>query len=299
MKINECISCGSDQNINRSSSEGFNEVIGMRTFTQDAYSILECSNCGLYYKDHVIDESVLNEYYNSFDFKAWQPVANYPTEDIVEAFLFSKEGLKVLDYGCSEGRLISKFVNKHTCYGYDIDNRALAIAKAKGIEVVYDISQTENTPKFDVIILSDVFEHSLAPTKLIGELLAMLNKSGTLIISTGNADSKACQFDMAHFWYFQTIQHVCMLGSKYIKFLESEFKLTVLKERFCSHYKASIKQKLFYKIRFNLFRFIHKNRKGMIVGLISNIPFARKITKWKVQPYYPFSKDHVVLFLQQ
>lgn len=299
MKVNACIGCGDKRAESFGSSEGFHELIGEKKFSQDPYSILQCSNCGLYYKDHVLDESQLEDYYNSFDFKAWVPTGNYPTEDIVEQYLLSLSGLKVLDYGCSEGRFISKFTDRHTCYGYDIDQRALELAKDKGVSVLNIAALQQQNNMFDVIVLSDVFEHSMAPTKLVSELLSMLNERGILIISTGNADAWACQYDLPHFWYFRTVQHVCMLGKKYISFIENKFNVKIIKEIHCSHYRSGLSKKIFYGARFGVYRFVNSNRQSMAVRMVSHIPFLKKVTQWKQLPYYPYSKDHTVVFLQK
>lgn len=299
MKVNACIGCGGKQPVSYGSSDGFDEVIGQKKFTQEAYSILKCNHCGLYYKDHVLDETQLNDYYNSFDFKAWEPAGNYPTEDIVEQYLLSKTGLTLLDYGCSEGRFISKFIGRHACYGFDIDQRALALAEKKGITVLNGTLLRENNTRFDAIVLSDVFEHAMAPTKLVHDLVQMLNENGLLIITTGYADAKACQYDLPHFWYFRTVQHVCMLGEKYIGYLEAHCGLRVVDKKFCSHYHSGFSKRLFYGLRFGLFRFVNNNRKSWLVRIFSVLPGLKKITQWKVLPYHPFSKDHVVLFLQR
>lgn len=298
MKIKGCIGCGEADSVSFGNSEAFVEIINGKSFKQEAYTILKCKNCGLYYKDNILTQELFNEYYNSFDFQVWTPDIEYVTEQVVEKYLLSKPRSKVLDYGCSSGRFISAFVQQHECYGYDIDVRALKEAAKKGIITITKDELVNYTRKLDVIILSDVFEHAAEPTKLISDLLKMLNKDGILVISTGYADAKACQYDLANFWYFRTIQHVCMMGADYINYLQARFKTRVLKKIVCSHYQASFKQKMFYGLRFNLYKFIDSNRSSVLVRAISRVPYISKITNWKQQPYYPYSKDHVVLFLQ-
>lgn len=298
MKINECISCGETRYENAGSSNAFNEVINGRVFTQEFYSILKCSNCGLYYKDHILSEKLFNEYYNSFDFEAWTPETAYTTEQVVSQYLFSKDNLKVLDYGCSNGRFMAKFIDRHECYGYDIDTRALKIAEEKGIHTLDKDALEKQKQVFDAIVLSDVFEHSTHPTKLITDLLAMLKKNGVLIISTGYADAKVCKYDIANFWYFKTVQHVCMMGEDYINFLQKKFKVGLLNKIICSHYQTTFRKKIFHQLRFDLFKLIDSNRNGIVTKMIAQIPYLKKIARWKTQPYHPYSKDHIVLFLQ-
>ncbi|MFN8250191.1 MAG: class I SAM-dependent methyltransferase [Ferruginibacter sp.] len=299
MKIEQCISCGSKRSRVCSSADGFKEIFGNREFVQEAYSIRQCHECGLYFKDHVISPELLNDYYNAFDFTAWQPSGKYPTEELVDAFLSGKTNLRVLDYGCSEGRYLSKFTGIHQCYGFDIDERALKLAAEKKINVIQEAEFDKYKDHFDVIILSDVFEHSMAPTALLKKLFSMLSANGELIIMTGYADAPAAAYDLANFWYFKTIQHVCMMGDAYIHFIQRTLQVKSLKKTYCSHYNSSLGKRLFYGTRFGLFRFVNSNRRNPLVRFLSLVPYVKKVTGWKVLPYHPYSKDHVVLFLQR
>lgn len=298
MKTDQCLGCKSSSSNVVGRSNSFNELAGTNTFKQEAYSVLKCNNCGLYYKDHFLNAFEFNDYYNSFNYKAWAPIVKYPTEEIVLKYLTSVSHSRILDYGCSDGRFLSTFVGKNDCYGFDIDQRAIQIAKTKGIQIISD--STEIYLKyFDVIVLSDVFEHSTTPTILIQHLLSLLNDNGVLIISTGYADSRAARYDLANFWYFRTVQHVCMMGKDYVDYLEKHFEIRSIKKFYCSHYRFTIKEKLFYKFRFNAFKFVKDHRKSFLVNAILRLPYLRKLKRWEYQPYYPSSKDHIVLFVQK
>lgn len=69
MKISSCISCGSGEFTTHGRSEQFIERAGDMEFIQEAYTVLKCEHCGLYYKDNCLDAASFVSYYNSFDFK--------------------------------------------------------------------------------------------------------------------------------------------------------------------------------------------------------------------------------------
>ena len=44
-----------------------------------------------------------------------------------------KSNLNLLDVGCATGNLLEKFVKHHNCYGVDIEENFVSMAKSKGI----------------------------------------------------------------------------------------------------------------------------------------------------------------------
>ena len=305
MKVEVCLSCSSDQYIFMGKSEGIIDNRNDQEFVQEAYSILKCKNCGLYYKDNILSGEELNEYYNSFDFSLWTPPFPYPTETIASDFLTNESGKtsKVLDYGCSDGRFLSQFVDNFSCYGYDIDERAILLAKAKGITILDKHELHLSKGSFDFILLSDVFEHSSQPTKLIEELFLLMKKDGALIIITGNADAKLAKFDLADYWYFKNLQHLCMLGDEYVDFLVEKLNCQLTLKKACSHYDENLIKKgikrVIFELRFFLYRNVSVKKHSFQNNYLKRIPILKKITKWYTQPFYPYSKDHLIIVLKK
>jgi SAM-dependent methyltransferase len=305
MKVAVCLGCNSAQYNYMGKSEAITDIRNDQEFVQEEYSILKCKNCGLYYKDHILSEEQLNQYYNSFDFSLWTPSFPYPTETIAANFLIKASGKssRVLDYGCSDGRFLSQFADNFRCYGYDIDERAILLAREKGITILdkYELSLSKDS--FDFIVLSDVFEHSSQPTILIEELFLLMKKGGSLIIITGNADAKLAKFDLADYWYFKNLQHLCMLGDEYINFLVKKLNCQLTLKETCSHYDDNLVKKrvrkLFFELRFFLYRNISVKKKSFKNKFLKRIPVLKKITKWYTQPFYPYSKDHLVIVLKK
>ena len=130
-------------------------------------------------------------------------------------------GSRILDFGCSTGRLLASFTAIHKCFGFDLNQAAGRQAHEKGL---YVLSETElasaRDESFDVVTLVDVFEHLIDPVPLLRRLVALIKPDGLLILVTGNADSAACQFDPAQFWgNFCIIEHVVMLTRRHAEWL--------------------------------------------------------------------------------
>ena len=156
---------------------------------------------------------------------------------------------------------------------------------------------------YDFVLLSDVFEHSIQPTKLIDDLFLLLKANGLLIIATGNADARSAKFDLADYWYFRTIQHLCMLGETYISFLVKRLDSQLYAKVYCSHYNGNVFIKLYKKIiyvlRFIFYKYVSVRKTSFAHKLFKYIPVLNKITRWYTQPYYPYFKDHIVFAIKK
>ncbi|SJZ99163.1 class I SAM-dependent methyltransferase [Sediminibacterium ginsengisoli] len=309
MKVLTCPGCRSGKYVELSRSGALTESRNNIDFVQNAYAVNQCNNCGLYYKDEVLSEKEFKVYYNSFDFNQWSDPRNiYPTEEIIKkqlgkAIWQAKEKLKILDFGCSDGRLLHFFAEQSFCFGFDIDERIYKTLSEKGIEGLTSKELEDKDSYFDLIIISDVFEHLLHPTVLIQQVWKKLAPGGKLIISTGFADSDYCRFDIADYWYFKNLQHVCMLGNRYIDFLAATLRAKVVLRKECSHYSASFMKKAgrktAFSIRFFLYKHISTKKSSRLNRIVRKVPFLNKIVKWNTQPFYPFAKDHIVTVFEK
>ena len=111
---------------------------------------------------------------------------------------------RVLDVACGEGKFTYLYKQKNiAAWGIDIDPLAVQYASAKEVykEVIccdiekefYRIEQLYKSigSKFDYIILCDVLEHFVDPTKVLENLYHILKDQGSMLISipnVGNAD---------------------------------------------------------------------------------------------------------------
>ncbi len=112
-----------------------------------------------------------------------------------------KAGAKVLELGCGAGqfiREIKKIRPELDCYGCDISQHAIAIAKQANDGVTYDLS-TENRSAyadnfFDAVIIFDVLEHVENPNLILSEVNRVLKNGGVFYSFV------PCEADPLSFW---------------------------------------------------------------------------------------------------
>lgn len=101
---------------------------------------------------------------------------------------------KVLDIGCSSGYLAQKLKELKNCkvWGVDIDREDVKLAKKNceeafvaNIETV-DLRRKFKKHTFDKIIIADVLEHLMNPSKVLFKVRNVLKKSGYIIVSVPN-----------------------------------------------------------------------------------------------------------------
>jgi SAM-dependent methyltransferase len=278
---------------------------GAFTLRQPRYDIRCCATCGLYYKTPVPAWSEFRQYYDHVDFGKWEIPGLFPTEQAVLRVLGGlAAGSRILDFGCSTGRLLQRLTGRYECYGVEINRDAAAIAAGKGIRMLDDADlDAPGTPTFDAVVLSDVFEHLPNPTDALERLYRRLNPGGLLVVTTGNADAPACRRDPAGFWYFRVIEHVAMMSRRYAEFLARRLGATITAWERMSHYAPPLKTAL--KERAQNFAFwtfrdpSPSAARRVMRGVLRCVPVLRRAAGWTLQPMYTVTADHVVAAFQK
>jgi|GEM_PF-3887678 len=108
----------------------------------------------------------------------------------IARYFFAKKIIKsnysTLDYGCGSGQgtfLLSKITKKIT--GFDIDKETILSNKKKYKNIIF-LTKVNTNHKFQFITCFEVIEHAENPKQLIKSISNLLNKKGTLILSTPN-----------------------------------------------------------------------------------------------------------------
>ncbi len=272
--------------------------LNQRSFLQPAYFIRECAECGLLYRSVTLSEEALSDYYRNTNFRKWITPGYYPTE-LAALSLLRKlpKGAKILDFGCSSGRLLTGLVGDYVCHGYEINAEAAAQAAGNGLTMVSAADlESGSVARFDAVVLIDVFEHLTAPTDLLTKLARLLTPEGIMLIVTGNGDSHICRKDPGQFWYFRNVEHVCMLTRRYTDFLASSIGKRVASWETVSHYDVSIRERIRQHVQdFAYWEFQSKSLLSKI-GL-RFLPVIGRARQWREAPAFNVTRDHVLTVL--
>ncbi len=98
---------------------------------------------------------------------------------------------RLLDIGCNQGRGLKIYArNGYQVEGLELNETAAAVARESGIPVHTTLlSDLDLDRHYDVAVLSNVLEHSLAPKAMLLDAHRVLKKGGQVWISCPNAAS--------------------------------------------------------------------------------------------------------------
>jgi 2-polyprenyl-3-methyl-5-hydroxy-6-metoxy-1,4-benzoquinol methylase len=270
-------------------------------FRQNEYHIYRCTACGLVFKDSILSDESFELLYGDVDFSNWSACQTYPSERPVLRYLDSlPAGSRVLDFGCSSGRLMEQANPRIAKWGFEVNKTAAREAVAKGIQMLADWNNLKSLQQtFDAVLLMDVFEHLSKPTILLREMTELVKTGGMLVVSTGNADCRACQTDISNFWYFRSIQHLCMITKHYAACFAEGAGLRLVSWQECSHYETKFINRTAQHLRQWIYAFRHQHPRSALVAAMDWLPILRKSATWKIPPPYSASRDHTVLFFEK
>ncbi len=297
--IDRCPACGSADS--RESGPAAAPIIATAAdsaFKQPAYRVLECARCGLLYRDCTPSAAEFERYYSLVRASKWEIAGYYPTERAALEWLKKlPPKSKILDFGCSSGRLLASLTSDYDCYGIEINLNAARAAARKGLCLI-SLGELSAATKFDAIILIDVFEHLSAPLELLRKLVPALQPRGSLIIVTGNGDAPACRRDPASFWYFREIEHVCMLTQRHAEFITAELSLCLADWTTLCHYDLTLREKLVQQTQ-NFAYWQFRKRTALARGFLRFLPFFHRLRRADAAPTYSCSRDHVLAVFEK
>jgi SAM-dependent methyltransferase len=301
MEVASCPGCSStDFAVASEAGSSFETVVGERRFEQPKYEVRICNQCGLYYKSNILDPAELAEYYDDVDFAKWDIGKLFPSEKAILNVLNQlPAGSRVLDYGCSDGRLLSQLGDEYQKFGVEINEAAAGIARQKEITILSsDEIASALVLSFDAIVLSDIFEHLVNPIVVLQSLCERLAKGGLIILFTGDGDAKACQRDIANFWYFRTPEHLCMLGRKHAEYLSRHLNLRLITWTQMSHYSFTLRQIARQYVQDFAYWQFRSNGSSLLASVLRITPVLRRAQNWAIPPALTYTKDHVLAVFQ-
>jgi SAM-dependent methyltransferase len=279
----------------------FDSVIAGQTFHQPAYSIRLCGNCGLYFKSQTLTPQQLSAYYARLESAAFEVDGNFPTDQLVRDALARLPGRsRVLDFGCSTGRMLKALTGRLECVGVEPNADAAAIARGRGIRIVTEQELREGRAgDFDAILLADVYEHLPHPVALVETLVGRLKPGGWLAIVTGNADAIQTKDFIGEYWYFRLPGHLLMLSERHVAWLATRLGLAVQALHRCSHYDTPLADRITQRMRSFAYYQFRTAPRSAVTAFLRLVPGLHRARRWPTAPAMMCDADHVVAILQK
>lgn len=300
-EVGGCPACGAtDWETIGGEAGAFCEDSGGRRFRQPPYVIRRCEQCDLYFKSRTMPPVQLDSYYAGLDSTTFDRSGDFPTDRYLRAQLDQlSSGSRVLDFGCSTGRILSPHTIRLQCLGVEPNRPAAELAGRRGIQIVRE----DRLPLiagegFDAIILADVYEHLARPVDLVQTLAALLKPGGWLAIVTGNADAIRPRDRLAEFWYFRLAGHLHMLSERHAGWLARRVGLDLDVLHRCSHYRTPIGRRVRQFIQAILYDQFHRSPRRAAAAVLRRIPRLRDAERWPTAPALTYRRDHVVAILR-
>ena len=277
---------------------GFDTDLGGRHFYQPPYAVCECAACGLYFKSMTLTAGQLDAYYAALDGSTFDVDGDFPTDRVLRRHLNAlPRGSRVLDFGCSTGRILKDLTTRLVCVGVEPNQPAAAVATARGIEIVSaDQLRIDDRP-FNAILLTDVFEHLADPMPLLTLLASRLAPGGWLALVTGNADAIEPRRRLAEHWYFRLPGHLIMLGERHLSWLSAQLALRLDEVSRCSHYRVPFTDRALQRVKAFAYDAFKDAPSGPIARALRLTPGLSRARHWACAPALNYRADHVVAFL--
>jgi SAM-dependent methyltransferase len=262
--------------------------------------VQQCASCALLYKTSTLTPDQFTEYYARTDFHKWELAGFHPPERLTLKILRTlHRGARILDFGCSSGRLLAPLVSSYECVGYEINDAAAREARRKGLSVLSAHALAATRPNsFDAVVMMNIFEHLLDPLTVLARLTKLLRPGGSLIIMTGNGGTRACRRDPAQFWYFRNLEHVIMMTRGHADWLAERLGLRLSRWLDICYCELPYSERILqYAQHVAYWQF--RTGSTAVKALLRLIPRVRRAEGWPLAPRFTAGRDHVVAMFRK
>ena len=241
----KCINCGEPL-----TSSSQNLVWDTRFGITQRYQICSCGKCYLEQTQPLPNQVDLNGLYEKYYNFSGERNTRYTQlrAKFINSFLYriwlaidgdisfhSASGTgNLLDVGCNEGRGLEFYKNHgYSAEGLELNGKAAEVARSKGFVVHGSTLEGFSTEKkYDVVVLSNVLEHSLNPAEMLSAIYGLLNPNGQVWISCPNSQSWL-RSAFGRFWInwhvpFHVVHFSCSTLSMLLK--KSQFEVVEMRQ---------------------------------------------------------------------
>lgn len=301
-----CPSCGADGVRHIGAIPPSNTFAG-RTLEQELSggSLWQCFNCHLLFRYPRLSEVELNRLYQSGHAEGWPtPVEQRTDWRLIRGWLKSQQGVRrIMDVGCSDGRLLEYLGHDYAWLGVEIHEEAARRAHARGVDVMCNdfAKLSELNVDVDVALAVDVIEHSFDPKMFLASLAACVRPGGYVVVTTGNTEAPSWRLMGGRYWYCHIAEHLSFINPSWAGNVAPQLGLEVVYLRLFSHAegKASIKQRVYETTANLILRFAPKlfallrrfGAGGIDLGRYPGLALA--------PPYWMSAQDHMLVVFRK
>jgi SAM-dependent methyltransferase len=189
--------------------------------------IYQCESCGHLMASHC-DPSGFSSYYESLSADCHGDIHDTDQFRYRQVLgILSKQTIsRVLDIGCGTGTFLAMLPPGVERFGIEPSRAAADLARARGVQIVQsdDLARPELQNTFDVVTAIDVLEHATDLEEFRRNLTMALRPGGTVILLTGDAESRSARL-LGRYWYY-------LIGAEHINIFTTRSMRTWLRRDF-------------------------------------------------------------------
>ncbi|MEN1989176.1 class I SAM-dependent methyltransferase [Paenibacillus hubeiensis] len=185
------------------------------------YDVVVCTKCGFTYADTSANQHDYNDYYTNLSKYEDEEVSSggFSSSDLARYKMvlsrvapFLNPASTILDIGCANGGLLSYFREHGYKYvtGLDPSPKCVAFMMDHDIQAVqgdlFENTLLDKEQKYDLVIVSHVFEHLYDVAQAVTVISDYLSKDGLVYIETPNAAQYGNYF-VVPYYYFD-VEHI-------------------------------------------------------------------------------------------
>lgn len=260
--------------------------------------IIKCNSCKIYYKNIIPSLSFLLDIYNTQSENIWTEPYNFINESKLLKELTQNHPFDILDIGSGNGQLLKALDNA------DGRKSALDIVQYPGIKTYLKGEFIQNTidapnlswsgQQYDVVTMFDVLEHLYNPINVFQNLVSLVKDNGYVLIETGDTDSYWPQrYGIESWWYTSFFEHHIFWNRDALKKIAEDYGFKTV------HYESKK-----HKSQSGVIRNVQKMK--ILLNLICYIfnpniyhKISKLLGKSGIQPWSPFTNDHLLIILQK
>jgi 2-polyprenyl-3-methyl-5-hydroxy-6-metoxy-1,4-benzoquinol methylase len=153
--------------------------------------LVQCADCGLVFGKRIPTADELQAHYAQYTRdNSISPITVNRYEELLEKFEPFRKLNRMLDIGCGDGHFLAVAKRKGwEVFGTEYTDEAVAVSRAKGIEIHQGSIQDYRADQFDVITSFEVLEHINDGQEHARKINSLLRNGGLFYFTTPNFNS--------------------------------------------------------------------------------------------------------------